>query len=54
MYKVVYLCKYLVWLTDYASSGDSDLESPLVDQAGRGDGDSDAESIDSDQEDPLK
>lgn len=39
---------------DYASSSDSDLESPLVDQAWRGDGDSDAESIDSDQEDPLK
>ncbi|XP_048729657.2 KAT8 regulatory NSL complex subunit 2-like [Ostrea edulis] len=39
---------------DYASSSDSDLESPLVDQAWRGDGDSDAESIDSDQEDLLK
>jgi KAT8 regulatory NSL complex subunit 2 len=41
-------------VADYASSSDSDLESPLVDQAWRGDGDSDAESIDSDQEDLLK
>ncbi|XP_071101313.1 KAT8 regulatory NSL complex subunit 2-like [Haliotis cracherodii] len=39
---------------DYASSSDSETESPLVDQAWRGDGDSDAESIDSEQEDPLK
>ncbi|KAL5010262.1 hypothetical protein ScPMuIL_012567 [Solemya velum] len=39
---------------DYASSSDSDTESPLVDQAWRGDVESDAESIDSEQEDPLK
>ena len=41
-------------LTEYASSSDSDAETPVVDQAWRGDGDSDAESIDSDLEDPLK
>lgn len=39
---------------EYASSEDSDVEAPLVDQAWRGDGDSDPESIDSDQEDLLK
>ncbi|OWF35336.1 KAT8 regulatory NSL complex subunit 2-like isoform X2 [Mizuhopecten yessoensis] len=39
---------------EYASSEDSDLEPPLVDQAWRGDGDSDPESVDSDQEDLLK
>ncbi|WAR05797.1 KANL2-like protein [Mya arenaria] len=39
---------------DYASSSDSDAETPVVDQAWRGDGDSDAESIDSELEDPLK
>lgn len=39
---------------EYATSSDSEDEPPLVDQAWRGDGDSDAESIDSDQEDLLK
>ncbi|KAL3837531.1 hypothetical protein ACJMK2_022881 [Sinanodonta woodiana] len=39
---------------EYATSSDSDEETLLVDQAWRGDGDSDAESIDSEQEDPLK
>lgn len=39
---------------EYASSSDSDEELPLVDQAWRGDGESDAESIDSEQEDYLK
>ncbi|CAH1773528.1 unnamed protein product [Owenia fusiformis] len=41
-------------ILDYASSGESDTETCLVDQAWRGDGDSDAESIDSEQEDILK
>ena len=40
--------------TEYASSSDSYAETPVIDQAWRGDGDSDAESIDSEQEDPLK
>ena len=40
--------------TDYASSSDSESELQLVDQAWRGDVDSDAESIDSEQEDSLK
>ena len=40
--------------SDYASSTDSESEPTQVDQAWRGDGDSDAESIDSEQEDPLK
>ncbi len=39
---------------DYASSSDSESEQMLVDQAWRGDADSDAESVDSEQEDPLK
>lgn len=39
---------------EYASSSDSDMEVPSVDQAWRRDNDSDAESIDSDLEDPLK
>ncbi|XP_053408818.1 KAT8 regulatory NSL complex subunit 2-like [Mercenaria mercenaria] len=39
---------------EYASSSDSDAETPVVDQAWRGDGDSDAESVDSEQEDLLK
>jgi KAT8 regulatory NSL complex subunit 2 len=39
---------------EYGSSSDSDREELLVDQAFRPDNDSDAESIDSDQEDPLK
>ncbi|KAK7092759.1 KAT8 regulatory NSL complex subunit 2-like [Littorina saxatilis] len=39
---------------EYASSSDSDMETPSVDQAWRRDNDSEAESIDSDQEDPLK
>ncbi|KAK2186076.1 hypothetical protein NP493_204g09021 [Ridgeia piscesae] len=39
---------------DYASSSDSDAGMTVVDQAWRGDADSDAESIDSEQEDPLK
>ncbi|CAI9735376.1 Hypothetical predicted protein [Octopus vulgaris] len=41
-------------IIDYASSSDSDVEPPLVDQAWRGEGESDAESIDSEQDDPLK
>ncbi|GAB1609345.1 KAT8 regulatory NSL complex subunit 2-like [Argonauta hians] len=41
-------------IIDYASSSDSDIEPPLVDQAWRGEGESDAESIDSEQDDPLK
>ena len=40
--------------SDYASSSDSDAGMTVVDQAWRGDADSDAESIDSEQEDPLK
>ena len=40
--------------TEYATSSESESEVPLVDQAWRGDCDSDADSIDSDQEDPLK
>ena len=40
--------------TDYATSSDSEVETPQVDQSWRGDGDSDAESIDSEQEDVLK
>ena len=40
--------------SDYASSSDSDAEMPVVDQAWKGDNDSDAESVDSEQEDPLK
>ncbi|XP_076455979.1 KAT8 regulatory NSL complex subunit 2-like isoform X2 [Babylonia areolata] len=39
---------------EYGSSSDSDTEVPSVDQAWRRDNDSDAESIDSEQEDPLK
>ncbi|CAL1533944.1 unnamed protein product [Lymnaea stagnalis] len=39
---------------EYASSSDSEIEAPLVEKAWRDDGDSDAESIDSDQEDMLK
>ncbi|XP_078661531.1 uncharacterized protein LOC144905663 [Branchiostoma floridae x Branchiostoma belcheri] len=39
---------------DYDYSSESDQEPIQVDQAWRGDGDSDAESIDSEQEDPLK
>ena len=41
-------------VSEYGSSSDSDTETPSVDQAWRRDNDSDAESIDSDQEDPLK
>lgn len=41
-------------IIEYASSSDSDVEPPLVDQAWRGEGESDAESIDSEQDDPLK
>ncbi|XP_002739731.1 KAT8 regulatory NSL complex subunit 2-like [Saccoglossus kowalevskii] len=41
-------------LIDYASDSDSDREITLVDQAWRGDGDSDADSVDSEYEDPLK
>lgn len=44
----------MVTVADYASSSESDTEAVLVDEAWRGDGDSDAESIDSEQEDPLK
>ncbi|XP_066300726.1 KAT8 regulatory NSL complex subunit 2-like isoform X1 [Branchiostoma lanceolatum] len=39
---------------DYDYSSESDQDPIQVDQAWRGDGDSDAESIDSEQEDPLK
>ncbi|XP_014677149.1 PREDICTED: KAT8 regulatory NSL complex subunit 2-like [Priapulus caudatus] len=41
-------------ILDYASESESEQETVLVDQTWRGDGDSDAESIDSEQEDPLK
>lgn len=41
-------------ILEYASSSDSDADTPVVDQAWRGDGESDAESIDSEQEDYLK
>jgi len=41
-------------LLEYASSSDSESESHLVDQAWRGDVNSDAESVDSEQEDTLK
>ena len=40
--------------SEYASSSDSDAEMPVVDQAWKGDNDSDAESVDSEQEDLLK
>ena len=40
--------------SEYATSSESETEGPLVDQAWRGDCDSDAESVDSEQEDPLK
>jgi KAT8 regulatory NSL complex subunit 2 len=40
--------------SDNISTDDSDTEPPLVDQAWRGDGESDAESIDSEQEDTQK
>ena len=49
----MYMYKITI-ITEYASSSDSDEELPLVDQAWRGDGESDAESIDSEQEDYLK
>lgn len=39
---------------EYASSSDSEPESKLVDHAWRGERDSDVESIDSEQDDPLK
>ncbi|KAH9490174.1 KAT8 regulatory NSL complex subunit 2 [Bulinus truncatus] len=39
---------------EYASSSDSEIERPLADQLWRDDEDSEAESIDSDQEDILK
>ena len=39
---------------EYASSSDSESEQQLVEQAWRGDVDSDAESVDSEQEDSLK
>ena len=41
-------------LSEYASSSDSEPESKLVEQAWRGDRDSDVESVDSEQDDPLK
>ncbi|XP_050406151.1 KAT8 regulatory NSL complex subunit 2 isoform X2 [Patella vulgata] len=41
-------------ILDYASSDESDVEGCLIDGTWRGDGDSDAESIDSEQEDVLK
>ena len=47
-------CFFLLLNTEYASSSDSESEQQLVDQAWRGDVDSDAESIDSEQEDSLK
>ena len=49
-----YVVEFALILSEYASSSDSDEELPLVDQAWRGDGESDAESIDSEQEDYLK
>jgi hypothetical protein len=49
-----YIMYKMTIITEYASSSDSDEELPLVDQAWRGDGESDAESIDSEQEDYLK
>uniref|UniRef100_A0A0B6ZVD4 KAT8 regulatory NSL complex subunit 2 n=2 Tax=Arion vulgaris TaxID=1028688 RepID=A0A0B6ZVD4_9EUPU len=39
---------------EYASSSDSESEQPMVESSWRDDGDSDAESVDSDQEDMLK
>ncbi|KAH3730878.1 KAT8 regulatory NSL complex subunit 2-like [Dreissena polymorpha] len=39
---------------EYASSSDSDAETPVIDQAWKDEGDSDAESGDSELEDPLK
>ena len=48
------LILFFFYSSEYASSSDSDAEFPLVDQAWRGDGESDAESIDSEQEDYLK
>ena len=41
-------------VSEYGSSSDSDVEVPSVEQAWRRDNESDAESIDSEQEDPLK
>ena len=45
---------YSYLFSEYASSSDSESEQQLVEQAWRGDVDSDAESIDSEQEDSLK
>ncbi len=41
-------------VSEYASSSDSETEAAAVEAAWRGDCDSDAESVDSEQEDPLK
>ena len=49
-----FILLFLSLNTEYASSSDSESEQQLVDQAWRGDVDSDAESIDSEQEDSLK
>lgn len=42
------------WLSDEDSWSDGEQEPLTVDQTWRGDPDSEADSIDSDQEDPLK
>lgn len=41
-------------LPEYTSESDSDVEPIVVDQTWKGNIDSDAESIDSEQTDPLK
>ena len=41
-------------LLDYASETDSEEEVPTVEQTMRQEDDSDAESVDSDQDDPLR
>ena len=48
-----YLTCITLFSLEYASSSDSDTET-LVGQVFRDDGDSDADSVDSDQEDMLK
>ena len=46
--------RFIRTCTEYGSSSESDNEGVTVEQTWHGDGDSDAESVDSEQEDPLK
>ena len=47
-------CSSSCTFSEYLSSSDSEAEPLTLEQTWLGDGDSDAESIDSEQEDPLK